>query len=86
MKKKSKPKTNQLVYFELHVDDRTFGIVRASSIKDAGIMLNSIKGPNYHLQFKGALGKASLTTMTWALKDAIPKDSLINQFNPPIPK
>lgn len=81
MKKKSKPKTNQLVYFELHVNDRTFyvhGIVKASGPKEAYYMLNSISGKNYHLQLKGSLGKATIKNMTRALKDSIPNDSLIN--------
>lgn len=81
MNKKSKRKTNQLVYFELHVDDRTFyvhGIVEASSQQEALDTLKSIKGKHFNLQIKAALGKATLRNVTWALKDAVPEDSVIN--------
>jgi hypothetical protein len=75
-----KRKTNQLVFFELHVDDRTFylhGIVKARDPNEAYSMVHSIAGKNYHLQVKGFLGKATLKNMTWALKDSVPKDCLI---------
>jgi hypothetical protein len=74
-----KRKTNQLVHFELHVDDQTIylhGIVTAKSKKEAATMVQSIVGEHYHLQVKSFLGKATLKNMTWALKDSIPEDCL----------
>lgn len=71
-------KTNQLVHFELHVDDRTFylhGIVKARNKAEADMMLQGIHGKNYSLQVKGLLGKATLKNMTWALKDSVPNDA-----------
>jgi hypothetical protein len=79
-----KRKTNQLVHFELHVDNRTFythGIVKARDSKEACTMIQSLFGDNYHLQVKGILGKATLKNMTWALKDSVPKDCLIKKEN-----
>ena len=74
-----KRKTNQLILFELHVDDRTFyvhGIVEAQDANEAGKKVHSLRGKNYYLQIKGFMGKATLKKMTEALKDSIPKDSL----------
>ena len=79
-----KRKTNQLVFFELHVDDRTFylhGIVKARDKAEADMMLQSVSGKNYHLQVKGFLGKATLKNMTWALKDSVPRDAFIDLKN-----
>jgi hypothetical protein len=68
--------SNQLVYFELHVDDETFyvhGVVNAKDKKHALDNLSSLNGKHYHLQLKGALGKATEKNMIKYLKDSIPK-------------
>lgn len=77
MKKNEK---HYLIYFELHVDDRTFyvhGVVDAKNRQEALDKIQSIRGSHYHLQLKGCLGLATEKTMIPFLKDAIPKDIFI---------
>ena len=68
--------SNQLVYFELHVDNETFyvhGVVNAKDKKHALDNLSGLIGKNFHLQLKGALGPATEKNMIKCLRDSIPK-------------
>jgi len=70
----------ELVYFELHVDDKTFyvhGAIEAKDLTEANKKLKSIKGKHYHLQLMGFLGKATKRNMLRWLIDSIPKEALI---------
>lgn len=74
--------SNQLVYFELHVDNETFyvhGIVEAETPGKACDILKSIHGKNYDLQIKGFRGEATKRKMIDCLKDSIPEDALVKK-------
>jgi hypothetical protein len=76
----NKKEKSYLIYYELHVDDRTFYVhvvMEGKNSEDAFNKLKSIHGKHYHLQLKGCLGIATRKNMLVWLKNSIPADAQI---------